>query len=100
MPFSGALASGSNSMRGIIAYSLGSVTVVPDVGGPQGLKRESEELLPPQLCAASLIPAYHCRKARRWKPAKTRAARRPAGVETARVRRAGCTGATGVNPQA
>src|SRR5215472_8392926 len=27
-------------------------------------------------------------------------ARRPAGVETARVPRAGCTGATGVNPQA
>src|SRR5690349_2367107 len=42
IPSSGVLAFGSNSIRGIIACSLERATVVPDAGGPQGLKRESE----------------------------------------------------------
>ena len=44
MPSSGAAAFGSNSMRGIIACSLATAaTLVPDAGGPQGLKRESAD---------------------------------------------------------
>ena len=71
-PESGALASGSNAIWGIIAYSLEPVTVMGDAGGPQvrgssprsraetGKRRLSVKsratLLPPQLCAVSQFP--------------------------------------------
>jgi hypothetical protein len=42
MPSSGALAPGSNAIRGIIAYSPGPVTVMGDAGGPQVRWIESE----------------------------------------------------------
>jgi hypothetical protein len=85
---------GNNAGGGIVAHHIGSsaplpwhmerrdASLPPDAGGPQGLKRESEKLLPPQLCAASQRPNDAIRR----KAEKAGRRQRPASQETGRCR--------------